>query len=436
MATTTFAQASTALTSAVKPFTDLIADYSTIISSIDTAEQNARGDYLAGAVSNTLAEFRRRIASAQDPRLHRVLWNAWGLEVMRQEGLPFANPATEEFWYWIHRSMVANGDDFNDRNLTVASTGTADGGNTGDGTLSVLAVDWTGLNLQYPTSETKTWECIQDQNTGRNKGNELFQVRGEDASKDLADETGSGGVWRVPVQHAGAGRTGGGSVLQNSSFDSSFSGSGTDKIPGWTIGTTAGDFTRNTSTIYQLVPGRTTGASLQIAAGTDEITQKLSVRDVNALGERVPWVLQVAIKKTGSSDTGTVTLKCGSQSQAFNIANAPFNNTNWNVARLDIDKDLYYHNWKEDDPDIEVEWSSTSDVMYLDALKFAPMTQIDGLWYWLDGGETAFLRRDLFTHAVSGGAWADAEMMNSARIAGLPISLPTVNNGTETVSDP
>lgn len=440
MATPTWAEAATQLANGIKPFTDLVADFPTIVSSIDSAEQDLEGDYMPAAVVGTLADLRAALSRAVSPSEHRRIWDAWSVEVLRVAGLAFiADP--EARYARIHRYMHDNSYSFNDRDLTVAATGTAGGSNVGTGTLDVLAVDWEAYNLQHAHSETKTWECIRDQNLGALKNAEVFQVYGEDASKDRVEETGSGmrtltDARGLPLvaRHCGAGA--GGTPLQNAGFDQAFSGTGTDKIPGWTIGSTAGDVTSTTSTVYRTEPGVTTSRALQIASGSDEITQALSVQRINAIGERVPWQFSVAVKKTGSGDTGTLTLKMGSQSQAINLANSPHNTTSWVVASMDLDKDLFYRNWREDAPDIEIEWASTSDVLYLDCVRFAPLYSVGGLWWWLEGGATAFLERDVFTHATSGGAWADAELMNSARYAQLPVSLPSATSAGETIADP
>lgn len=435
MATATAAEANTQLANAIKPYTDLIAQFPTIVTSIDAAQQDLEGDTLPGAVIGQLAELRARLNASNSRAAHRAIWNAWAIERMRTAGLPYRNTADNgDVWPRMARILHEGSETFNDRNLTVAATGSAGGSNVGDGTLSVLREDWEAYPVQRAQTETLTWECSQDQNLGRTKYAEAFELRGEDASKDALDETGSGRLLRgVPVQHSG-GAGDGRSYGQNMSFDAAFSGSGTDKIPGWTIGTTAGDVTATTANVRNGAPGVATSRGLQIAAGSDEITQALSVTRLNALGERVPWMLEVSFKKTGSGDTGTLTLKCGSKSQAFTLSS--YANTTWNTVRLDLDKDLFYRNWREDAPDIEIEWASTSAVLYLDDAKFAPMPQIGGLWWWLSGGETAFLQRDVFTHATTGGAWADAELMNSARWAGVPINLPTDNTGSETIGDP
>jgi len=443
MATPTAGEINGTLTNCVKLTSDAIADAPTWVTTIDSAEQAAEGDFQAGSTVGGLASQRAALSGAINPGFLRAHWRAWALERFRLANYPLISPDDPVGWFRLHRILHEANETFNDRETTVPATGSAGGSNVGDGTLSVLAVDWEGYKLQLPTTETKTWECMVDQGLGALKHNTIWRVRGQDASKDLLDETGSGGIWDdIPAMFSGFVGRGGG--LQNPSWDTAHSGSTATKVDGWTIAGTPGDVTEETTNVWRTEPGVATSRSLEIAAGSDTISQALSVQRIRAISEWTPWQLQLAYKKTAGGDTGTITLHCGSKSQAFDISTPA--DTNWNIIRLDMDKDLYYRNWFEDAPDIKVQWASTSDVVWFDGLMFAPMTYIDGLWWWLTGGGTDFLKRDVFTHAVTGGTWANAEAMNSLRWAareggafgaGLPIvNMPVADSGAETIADP
>lgn len=439
MATPTFDEAATQLKNSVKPHTDLEAHFSTQVTDYDTAEQDLEGDFLPAAVAGGLADLRRRLSDAMDWRGRaRGIADAWALEVLRVAGQP-----TDDLWGRIHRYMHEQSKSFNDRNWTRGSA-SAGGGNVGTGTLVRLTVDWEAYNLQGGHVETKTWECIQDQNLGVLKGAEVFRVAGEDASKDNLDYQGSGLSAFVTAKHSGTGS--GASVLQNSSWDATFSGTGTDKIPGWTIGGTAAKITAGTSG-FRTAPGASAQGTLVFdndAAATNEVTQALSLRRLSAFGERVPWMLQVAYKKSSGAATGTLNLKMGNKTTALDLSTIA--DTNWHVLQFTIDKNVYYRNWKEDAPDIEVEVVNLSaGTLTLDDLIFATWDMIDGTYWWLTGGATAFLLRDSFTTADSGPTAATSEMIYYlARCGVLPMgldagaitNLPVNNAGSETITDP
>lgn len=431
MAAPTFAETWASLKLAVKPYTDLFAAGATTVSQIDSAEQDLEGDYLPATVLSAMATLRARLSATIDPSAMLDVWTAWLREVCRVAGYPETD--LEGMAVRVHRYMHDNSQAFNDRAF-IRGTPVAVGGAVGNGTLTRLTVDWEAYNLQHSHAETKRFECVVDQNLGVLSGQEIFECRGEDRSKDNLDFQGSGIRTRIYCMHSGSGN--GGSLLQNSSFDSTFSGTGTDKIPGWTIGGTASKITADTTT-YRTAPGASTSYALQFAAdaaATNEVYQALSLRRIDAMGERVPWMLQVAYKLSAGA-TGTLTIKMGSVSEALDLSTVA--DTNWHVLAITADKDLYYRNWREGAPDVEVEVTNLSGAtLNIDDLIFAPLTAIDGTWWWLVGGSTAFLQRDAFTVADTGGAAADGEMMWSAFRAGVPVSLPTNNAGGETIADP
>lgn len=439
MAAPTLAESATQLKNAVKPHTDLEAHFPTQVADYDAAEQDLEGDRLPAAVTGGMADLRRRLSQAMDwfGRC-RGIADAWALEVMRVAGQP-----TDDLWGRVHRYLHEQSQTFNDRNWTRGSA-SAGGGNTGTGTLRRLTVDWEAYNLQGGHVETKTFECVQDQSLGTFKGAEVFRVAGEDASKDNLDYQGSGMVALLVAKHSGTGV--GASVLRNSGWDAQFSGTGTDKIPGWTIGGTASKITAGTSG-YRTAPGASSQGTLVFdndGAATNEVTQALSLQRLSAGSERVPWMLQVAYKKSSAGATGSLVLKIGNKSTTLDLSTIA--DTDWHVLQFTIDKNLYYRNWKEDAPDIEVEVVNLSaGTLTLDDLIFAQWDLLDGTWYWLTGGATAFLQRDSFTVADSGPTAATSEMIYFlARCGVLPmgtdpgavLNLPVNNAGGETITDP
>lgn len=440
MASPTLAEANTEFKNVVKPHTDLEAHFSTQVSDYDSAEQDLEGDFLPAAIVGGLADLRRRLSEAIDWRGRaRAIADAWAREVLRVAGQP-----ADDLWGRAHRYLHEQSQTFNDRGWTRGSA-SAGGGNVGTGTLVRLTVDWEAYNLQGGHVETKTWECVQDQNLGVLKGAEVFRVAGEDASKDNLDYQGSGLVAFVVAKHSGSGP--GASILRNSSWDATFTGSsGTDKIPGWTIGGTASKVTAGTSG-FRTAPGSSSQGTLVFdndSAATNEVTQALSLQRLSAFSERTPWMLQVAYKKSSSGATGSLVLKMGNKSTTLDLST--IGDTNWHVLQFTIDKNVYYRNWKEDAPDIEVEVTNLSaGTLTLDDLIFAPWDLVDGTFYWLTGGATAFLHRDVFTVADSGPTAATSEMIYYlARCGVLPmgtdpgaiLNLPVNNAGGETITDP
>lgn len=438
MAGPTWAEAATELKNLVKPRTDLEAHFPTQVTDYDTAEQSAEGDFLPARVVGGLADMRQRMSDAIGWPDHLFDWNAWVLEGLRVAGQPADDPYGR-----IHRYMHEQSYSFNDRNWTRGAA-SAGGANVGNGTLKRLSVDWEAYNLQGGHVETKTWECVIDQSLGARKGSEVFRCAGEDASKDNLDYQGSGIAVRVQAMHSGSGA--GASALQNSSWDALFSGSSTDKVPGWTIAGTASKITAGTSG-YRTAPGASAQGTLVFAddaAATNSVEQALSVRNLSAQSERTPWFVVVAYKKSSAGATGSLVITLGNKTTTLDLATVA--DTDWHQLFFTIDKNVYYRNWKVDAPTVKFAVTNLSaGTLTLDDAIFERWTLVDGCYYFLTGGATAFLIRDYFTTADTGPTAAGSEMMYAAARAGvLPmgtdpgmiVNLPSNNAGSETITDP
>lgn len=433
MAGPTFAEASTQLKNGIKPFTDLEAAAPTIVTSIDTAEQDLEGDHLPSAVVATLAALRARLSLSMSWGSARALWDAWVLEVLRVAGLP-----NDDAWARVNRYMHDNSLSFNDRNWTRGS-GSAGGSNIGTGTVKRLTVDWEAYNLQGGAVETKTFYCEKDQSLGVLKGGETFVCRGEDASIDNLDWQGSGLAVR-PVYSRNSGSGSGGSLLQNSSWDQDFSGTGTDKVLSWTISGTAAKITAGTSG-YRTAPGASAQGTLVFdndGAATNSVEQALSLRRINAKNERTPFMVFVAYKKSSSAATGSLVITLGSKTTTLDLSTIA--DTDWHQLFFTIDKNLYYRNWRADAPVVKFAVTNLSaGTLTLDDAHFGEWDYIDGTYWMIAGGATAFLERDVFTAADSGPTAATSELMYSAYRAGVfdeIQNLPVNNAGAETVTDP
>lgn len=435
MAAPTWAEQSTQLRTAIKCFTDLYTIIPTIVTDVGTLEEAAEGDFLPGAIQSFTGYLRGKLSETMARGWVRGIWDAWCQEIMRLGGFPenvYEDPVGA--YARLHRYMHENSKTFNDRDWTRGSM-TAGGSNVGTGVPGRLTVDWEAYNLQFGDVETTTFECVRDQSMGVLKGAEEFEVRGEDASKDLLDVQGSGMRGsRIFVMHAGSGE--GGSRLQNASFAASFSGTGTDKIPGWTISGTAANITQDTSSPYNTPPGVTTAASLLFAvdAGTNIVSQALTVQNIDVLSERTPWMFMVAYQCQNAGCTGTLTLTMGSKTKALTIGGV--GDTSWHVLQFSYDKNLYYRNWRQDAPvcSISVANLAVGTFKVSNAI-FAPLTYVNGTWVWFPGGATAFLQRDVFTAANTGPTAAGSEVMFAANWARLPMSLPTATAAGESEAD-
>lgn len=360
-------------------------------------------------------------------------------------GVPDVDPATILVrWRDYMLFTAAPIDTINSREITHATPAAAVG-NTGNGVINRLVVDEDGYELEHTHIEAKRCECIVDQNLG-DKHEETFLFRGAEAEKDLILVAGSGSQRTMNCFSARTSQA----LLINPSF-SEFSGTAptagtpstpatTTSVTGWVLDTAANYRVGiDTPAVYRDFVGDATPKWLKLTAnGT--VSQILDDNRRPKLKLNTPYYLQVAVYRESSAD-GTLTIHCGSQSQAFTISG--FSNNAWSIYRLTLDKDLYYKNFKEADLDIKFVWASrTVGNIYLDDVIFAEMIPWDGTWYAPVGGSTAFLagpegRGDTFTWTDTAAATRGIIQywLWRSGLVGVPFSLPGVA-AAETIVDP
>lgn len=330
---------------------------------------------------------------------------------------------------------AAPDDTINAREFTRGSA-SAGGANVGNGTIKRVTVDEYNYPLECSHAETKTYECVQDQNQV-DKHEEVFEIRGAKPEPDLLNVVGSGTRMRLAALSTRNTQA----ILTNPTF-SQVSGtqpsagseqttSATDSLTGWVI-TTAASAKTSVDVVYRDLVGETKKYSLRFT-GNNKIVQTLADQRRARLSTTVPYYVQVAIYRESSCD-GTLTIRWGANTQTYSVSG--LSNGAWNICRLDLDSDLYYKNFKEDGFTFEIELSSrTTGTIYIDDVIIAPMALVDGAFVAIIGGATPFMIKDTFTVA-------DTESATRGKLqywlwrTGLGISLPAVTAAAETIADP
>jgi len=396
----------------------------TLATQIDNTQQDVEGDYSAELL-DAIEAFRSRYASLMNEESVRALLTPPLLHIAKVRDWPDTDPSailTRLYTYMVDNTLTVKG-----RNMTFGSV-TAGGSNAGNGTVNRLTKDENNYNIEATTVEVKTLECIFDATSKTEKGEEEFEVRGENANKDGLQTEGSG---TLAVLRAMSARDTA-AILQNPSFTDYSGTTGTPTaITGWTPIASSTVYTNleiDTTNYYRLVPGETTGAALKIKAA-DGVSQALSVRGAK-LSPSVPYYLQVAYNREVGSFSGTLRISLGATTKSVVLAAQ----TGWNILRLDLDQGLWLRRFNEQDLDIKVEVTAyTSGNLLVDDVILVPMQQVDGCWYSIVGGSTPFLRRDSFAFADTGGTSA---IIQYWLWRGFGQYLPFKTDGTETWTDP
>ena len=406
----------------------------------DTLINSLTGDNAAGILANGDA-MRSAIAAQLTPSRDRSTLTPCFADFMAAILLPSSSLAENlvQFRAW----MIANSQTLNSRGMGFGAISVG-GSNVGTGTISRITVDNQAIPLEGGHAELKSFECIADQGQTE-ETEEVFSVEGANAGADFASgSTGSGILTTMRALSARDSQT----YVRNPSW-SSFSGTqptaGSEVAPttttawsGWTVG----DITKVKASVdqtYRGFPGDSTPMSIRVIDNTT--CNQTFVDNANpTFAARTPFYVQIAIYRESNCD-GTLTITLGSKTQAVTMTS--LSNGAWNVVRLDLDRDLYYDQWKLNDAKIGFALASrTTGTLYLDDLIFSPFNLLDGIGYAIVGSAIPFMRDDVFTFTdtqnVARGIlqWWITHRSRASELLGYPFSLPSNNAGSETITDP
>jgi hypothetical protein len=271
----------------------------------------------------------------------------------------------------------------------------AGGSNVGTGTVNRLTKDESNFDIEATNVEVKTLKCVFDANSQSEEGEEVFEIRGIEASKDGLETLGSGLVGQLPALSARSSEQ----MIDNASFET-YDASATPRFASWTLtsGTTP---TQDTTNYYRIMPGRTTGDAAVFSANA-LLTQELSVRGTK-INPGVPYYLQVAYNRAVGGFTGDLKIGLGNTTVTVSLAAQ----TGWNVLRLALGTGLWPKTFNKQDLAVTVQvLNFSAGTLLVDDVILAPMAQADGCYYAIVGGATPFLRDDSFTFTDTGGTTA------------------------------
>lgn len=409
----------------------------------DTLIQALEGEYIGDVITGAKAD-RAALSAIVSPGNVQSRLTPHLYEIARVAGIPERDPTS--ILPKLRRYMVDNSYSVNSRNLSLGTI-TADGSNTGNGSIYRLAVDEYDQPIEGVFLESKMFRCTADQNQV-DKHAEVFEYRGVEAEVDYLQVLGSG--LRVPLTciHAGSGSTG--RFIQNPSFET-YAGTaptaGTPSTPtattdltGWVITTIANArVLLDTPSPYRGYPGDgvASGTNLYALRFTDnnKITQTPANTVAPTWDPSRPVFFSVRVYRESNCD-GNIILRLGNTTRT--VAMSGLSNGAWNTVTLHADANdhnVWYRQYKKNALTVELELASrTTGSLILDDVNIDYWQNLDGLWYAAVGGSTPFIYNDFYT-------WSDA-LAGSEGImqywwwrAGWG-SLPSNNAGSETITDP
>lgn len=302
----------------------------------------------------------------------------------------------EDFWRELRRYFVANNLNVKYRNVSFGSWSAVTG--SGSGYIYRLTKDQDNFNIESGFAETKTAECIADQNNGAQRHGEVFRVRGAPAGKDALELVGTGRFVDITCLSPASSST----IVRNPSFESFTPNTlpAISALSNWTVGSSIANFQVDSTSanVFKDNPQAATSYALRFLTN-DSILQ--SFTDMGLRWDpNVPLFAQIAFKRESSCD-GTLAITIGNVTASVVLSAQ----TGWNILTFPITKDAWYLNWKKTAPSgsltnasvaITLSGRSTGTLL-VDDFTIGPYTQVDGNWVAIVGGATPFLLRDKFT---------------------------------------
>ena len=384
---------------------------STAATKVDTYQDSIESDF-ATAQSASSSAFRAACAGALDQagNVLSPILVAYNHHIVNAPENDVQGALTRIYDYFITNSKTIK-----TRGITYGSPA-AGGSNTGTGVVYRLTKDEENFDREAITLETKTLECTADANTGATKYEEVFELRGQSQPIDSLVSGGSG--MQTPGFRA---RVSSDSITRNSTFSqysittapaasapSTFGAS--DTLTSWEM--SAGAITSlqlDVDIVAREVVGDATPTALRYL-GNCGIKQTFETANIR-LDPAVPYYLELWCYREGNA-TGTLTVTCGSKSQAFTIGS--LTNATWNRIKLDVDRDLWPSQFNTTNATVTIAVTSlaTSTVL-IDEVCFVPFYQADGTFFTISPssgtGATDFLLEDVFT-------WADTLAGSDSKI--------------------
>ena len=377
----------------------LVGLTSTAATKVDTYQDSIESDF-ATAQSASASAFRSACSSAlnQASSVLAPILVAYNHHIVNAPETDVQGSLTRIYDYF-----VANSKTIKSRGITYGSPSAA-GTNTGTGVVFRLTKDEENFDREAVNLEVKTLECVADAHSGALKHEEVFELRGQSAPVDSLVLGGSG------IKATGyKATTSSSSKIKNSTF-SKHSGvtaptagspqtfGASDTLTNWTM--SAGAITSlqlDIDTVARDTVGDATPTALRFL-GNCGIKQTFDTANLR-LDSGSPYYLELWLYREGNA-TGTLTVTCGSKSQAFTIGS--LTNAAWNRVNLTLDRDLWPTRFNVANAAITIALTSlATSTILIDEVCFVPMQSIDGTFCHISPSATTgsgdFLLEDSFT---------------------------------------
>jgi hypothetical protein len=273
---------------------------------------------------------------------------------------------------------------------------TVSGGSVvGNGTLYRLTVDRYGFPIESDTdAEPLVFTCRTDAQSGSNPGQETFDVKGAPAGDPFNWWSSGFGAGLSGPDGTLRGVTGDDTqnLVANPSF-SAFTGTGASasfSLSGWTLSSgSPSSMSVDNANYYRACSIEGTSPGSLSVTGSVTLTQTISTNG-KSLDQVSAYLSQLAINRSITPGTGTVTVQIGSKSWSLVLAAQ----TGWQLLLPSLDKNLWFQNFNTAGLAVTITITITSGTLKVDDFVWQPFTNVGWKLFWLVGGSTNFRYQD------------------------------------------
>jgi len=300
----------------------------------------------------------------------------------------------EDFWTRLFRYFVANSKTVKNRAFSFGALSSVTG--SGNGVAYRLTVDQDNFTIESGFAEVKTAECVVDANSGAQRHQEIFSVRGAQAGRDPLERLGTGRATGLACLSPQSSQN----IVPNASFENVVGTPGAlTSILNW-VPSAIGNFDTIQSDYYRDNPLASTNASLRFASNGNILQSFDSLPTLSKWDENIPLFARIAFKRESSCD-GNLNITIGSKTATVALVAQ----SGWTLLTWKTDTNSWFKNWNTTaasgsltNAAVKISLDSrTTGTLLVDDFIIGPWTPVDGAWWSIVGGTTPFLVRDYFT---------------------------------------
>jgi hypothetical protein len=344
--------------------------YSTLEDAFQAGMDGARSRELLTVLYAMRSDHVSFILRAQE--LYRLLV----IEMARSSAVN--SPAGEDFerayrdcWLYMH-----DNNQWVRRRLMSYGSPAASGLPVGTGSWYRVTTDQKAYTIESTQVDVLTAECVFDKRTGTTSGQELFEMRGRAAGRDILEQLGAGRAKPIQVTSEDTG------LLDSAGFEGTFQSSGTTLLGDWTC-TAAGNMAANSVAYYR-------GAQSCQFNANDTLIQ-----NITNINRNVPHFACIRYKQNTAN--GVLTLTVGSKTAAVTLTAGAAGS--WTDLYIALDSNCWPDNFIQNSTQFKITWAVTAAAhgVLVDSCIFAPMTEFNGHYHVLTAGATDWAVNDKWT---------------------------------------